>query len=331
MLFNASHNVSSEGLVESCYKTYVVRKPTTSYIINSVIGCVANAILAVLGTFLNALVIRVFWKSPRLQQKVSYFMIMVLSSIDLCVSIVVHPFYLVNSIAEVTETSKCFYKMFYQTSAVMLSGMSYATFFIINIERYIAIVHPFFHYAHVTRRRCLLFSSLAWLVCIVVSIAPIFNFDIQAVVTVLVVIVLIGTFFIYISIYYIARKQRNFRQSTIRREVYVTEVQRPKPELKERGRPAELSNKAVSFLHDLALAKMYFVVVACNLLLNLPNVVILAVYTERVKTLDDLVQMKIWTLTLVATNSTANCIIFFWANKKLRSEGWKICKTFLSL
>ena len=96
MLFNASHNVSSEGLVESCYKTYVVRTPTTSYIINSVIGCVANAILAVLGTFLNALVVRVFWKSPRLQKKISYFMIMVLSSIDLCVSIVVHPFHLVN-------------------------------------------------------------------------------------------------------------------------------------------------------------------------------------------------------------------------------------------
>ena len=138
MLFNASHNVSSEGLVESCYKTYVVRIPTTSYIINSVIGCVANAILAVLGTFLNALVVRVFWKTPRLQQKISYFMIMVLSSIDLCVSIVVHPFHLVNSIAEVTETSKCFYKMFYQTSVVMLSGMSYLTFFVMNIERYLS-------------------------------------------------------------------------------------------------------------------------------------------------------------------------------------------------
>ena len=138
MLFNASRNVSSEGLVESCYKTYVVRIPTTSYIINSVIGCVANAILAVLGTFLNALVVRVFWKTPRLQQKISYFMIMVLSSIDLCVSIVVHPFHLVNSIAEVTETSKCFYKMFYQTSVVMLSGMSYLTFFVMNIERYLS-------------------------------------------------------------------------------------------------------------------------------------------------------------------------------------------------
>ena len=332
MFSNASLNLSTESLtVEDCYLTYVVRKPTTSYIINSVFGCVVNAILAVFGTFLNALVVCIFWKTPRLQQKVSYFMIMVLSSIDLCVSTIVHPFHLVNSIAEVTETSKCFYKLFYQTSAVILSGMSYLTFFVMNIERYISIVHPFFHRVHVTKRRCLFSSFLLWLACIVAAICYVFNVVIQSIVAVFALIILIGTLYIYISIYYIARKQRNFRQSTIRREVYVTEVQRPKPELKERGRPAELSNKAVSFLHDLALAKMYFVVVACNLLLNLPNVVILAVYTERVKTLDDLVQMKIWTLTLVATNSTANCIIFFWANKKLRSEGWKICKTFLSL
>ena len=221
--------------------------------------------------------------------------------------------------------------MFYQTSVVMLAGMSYLTFFVMNIERYLSIVHPFFHYAYVTRRRCLLFSSLLWFVCIVLGIAPIFNLDIQAVVTFLAVIVLIGTFFIYISIYYVARKRRKFGQSTTRQEVYVTDAQRPKPELKERGRPAELSNKAVSFLHDLMLAKMYFVVVACNFLLNLPNAIVLAVYTERIKTVDDVVQMKIWTVTLVAMNSTANCIIFFWGNKKLRSEGWKICKKLLNL
>ena len=223
--------------------------------------------------------------------------------------------------------------MFYQTSAVMLSGMSYLTFFVMNIERYLSIVHPFFHNAHVTRRRCLLFSSLLWLVCIVIGIAPIFNLNIQAVVTFLAVIVLIGTFFIYISIYYVARKRRNFGQSTTRQaEVSVTDAQRPKPELPaERGKPTEHSNKAVSFLHDLVLAKMYFVVVACNFLLNLPNAIVLAVYTERIKTVDDVVQMKIWTVTLVAMNSTANCIIFFWGNKKLRSEGWKICKKLLNL
>ena len=322
MLSNASHNVSAaEGLVENCYQTYVVRIPTKSYIINSVVGCVVNGILAVLGTFLNTLVVCVFWKTSSLRQNVSYFMIMVLSFIDLCTTVIVHPFYLVNSIAEVTETSKCFYKMFYQTSMVMLSGMSYLTFFVMNIERYLAIAYPFFHKVHVTKRRCLLFSFLLWLVCIATGIAPIFNLDIQLFVTALALIVLIGTLFIYISIYNIARKQKYLhREGTISQEDLAgTEPQGPQP-----------ARKAVSLRNDLVLAKMYFIVVACSFLLNLPNAIVLVLYTDRVKTLDGVVQMKIWTLTLVAMNSTANCLIFFWANKLLRNEGWKICKRLLN-
>ena len=320
MFPNASHNVSLEGLVESCFQTYVIRNPTTSYIINSIFGCVVNAILAVLGTFLNTLVVCIFWKKPTLRQKVSYFMIMVLSSIDQCTTITVHPFYLVNSIAEITETSKCFYKMFYQTSAVILSGMSFLTFFVMNIERYLAIAYPFFHKVHITKRRCLLSSFLLWLVCVVTGIAPILNLDIQIFVTVLALIVLVGTLYIYIYIYNLARKQRQLvRQGAITLEELNKEHQRSEP-----------SRKSVSLRDDLVLAKMYFIVVACSFLLNLPNAIILAVYTERVQTIDDVVQMKIWTLTFVAMNSTANCVIFFWANKILRSEGWKICKALLN-
>ena len=320
MFPNASHNVSLEGLVESCFQTYVIRNPTTSYIINSIFGCVVNAILAVLGTFLNTLVVCIFWKTPTLRQKVSYFMIMVLSSIDLCTTIIVHPFYLVNSITEITETSKCLYKMFYQTSAVILSGMSFLTFFVMNIERYLAIAYPFFHKVHITKRRCLLSSFLLWLVCVVTGIAPIIYLDIQIFVTVLALIVLVGTLYIYISIYNLARKQRHLsQQATITLENLKEEPTRPEP-----------SQKSVSLRDDLVLAKMYFIVVACSFLLNLPNAIILAVYTERVQTIDDVVQMKIWTLTFVAMNSTANCVIFFWANKILRSEGWKICKALLN-
>ena len=320
MFPNASHNVSLEGLVESCFQTYVIRNPTTSYIINSIFGCVVNAILAVLGTFLNTLVVCIFWKTPTLRQKVSYFMIMVLSSIDLCTTIIVHPFYLVNSITEITETSKCFYKMFYQTSAVILSGMSFLTFFVMNIERYLAIAYPFFHKVHITKRRCLLSSFLLWLACVVTGIAPILNLDIQIFVTVLALIVLVGTLYIYIYIYNLARKQRQLvRQGAITLEELNKEHQRSEP-----------SRKSVSLRDDLVLAKMYFIVVACSFLLNLPNAIILAVYTERVQTIDDVVQMKIWTLTFVAMNSTANCVIFFWANKILRSEGWKICKALLN-
>ena len=328
MFSNESHNMSSESTVESCYMTYVVRKPSTIYIINSVAGCIANAILAVLGTFLNALVVCVFWKTPRLRKKVSYFMIMVLSSIDVCVSIIVHPFHLVNSITEITENSKCFYKMFYQTSAVMISGISFVTFFLMNIERYISIVHPFFHLNHVTIRKCMVLSSCAWVICITTGIAPVFDIDIQGLVMAISLIVIFGTFFIYVSIFYVARKRRRFQPNTGSggaHEDLVSEEAAKSPE------NLHTLSKTVSFVHDLHLAKMYLLVVFCSIVLNVPNAAVLAVYTERVKTLDWVVHVKIWTLTLVTMNSTVNSLIFFWANKRLRREGWRICKQFLKV
>ena len=322
MFPNGSYNSSADISVESCYMTYVVRSPSTSYIINSVVGCVVNAILAVVGTFLNALVVCVFWKSPQLRLTASYFMIMLLSSIDLCVSMIVHPLYLVNSIGEITETSKCFYKIIYQTLAIMFSGMSFLTFFVMNIERYVSIVHPFYHLNHVTKCKCLVFSSLLWLVSITTSIVPIFGIDIQTFVTVIALIVIFTTFFIYVSIFYVARKRRRSRTISTRRDDLMLE----EPSI---GAEATQSRKMISFLHDLHLAKIYLLVLFCTLFCNFPNAIVLALFDDRVKSLDGVVQVKIWTLTLVAMNSTLNCLIFFWANKRLRKEGWKICKGFL--
>ena len=102
---NIAENTTTDGrdgVVERCYMTYVVLSPTASYIINNVIGCIVNGILAIMGTLLNVVVVCVFWQSEKFRSKVSYFMIMVLSSIDILVTIIVHPLYLVNSIADIT-------------------------------------------------------------------------------------------------------------------------------------------------------------------------------------------------------------------------------------
>ncbi|XP_028403771.1 probable G-protein coupled receptor 101 [Dendronephthya gigantea] len=210
-----SNNSTTDGTVESCFKTYIVLEPTTAYIINSIIGCIVNIVFAVAGTFLNALVVCVFWKTPKLRLKVTYFMIMVLSTIDLSVSIIVHPLHVLNSIAEITQAAKCGYKMFYQTSAVIFSGMSFLTFFVMNCERYVSIVHPFFHLNHISKQRCLFVSSLTWIICLVTGIAPIFALDIQNFITVLAIVVIIGTFYIYVNIFIEARKRQNSRGRSI--------------------------------------------------------------------------------------------------------------------
>ena len=220
-MFNVSEE-SSEKEVESCYRTYIVTKPTTSYIVNTVICCIVNLILCFVGTFLNALVVYVFWRTPKLRYKVSYFMIMVLSSVDLLVTLILHPAHLVMSIAEIVGKPRCVYKMIYHLATIVLSGMSFLTFFVMNVERYLSIVHPIFHLRHVTKLRCLIVSSVLWSLTIFCGpVAYPLRLNVQFVITSMALIVMLGTCYIYIAIFYIARKRRRMLQLNERkREEY---------------------------------------------------------------------------------------------------------------
>jgi hypothetical protein len=369
-------NVSNDGReVENCFRSYIVTKPTTSYIVNSIFGCIVNLILCVVGTFLNALVIFVFWKTRKLRDRVSYFMIMVLSSIDLFVTIIVHPAHLLMSIAEIVGKANCIYKTFYHITAVFLSGMSFLTLFVMNVERYLSIVHPIFHLKHVTKLRCIIVCSVFWSTAIVCGpVAYPLQLDVQFVITFAALIMMFGTCYMYIAIFCIARKKKRtlqLKENRRRRDVNILLVddsvptdtttsdaavsengtgQLPDMKLKvsnpenvnkpgrsidiqetlNRDKAGNKSKKTISFLHDLQLAKMYLLVVFSSFILNLPNAIGLAFFHDRIKFVTPLVQCKIWTVTFVLMNSTVNCLIFFWANEKLRREGWKVCKRILT-
>ena len=215
-----------------------------------------------------------------------------------------------------------------QTSALMLSGMSFLTFFSMNIERYLSIVCPYFHLNHVTKQRCLIFSSLIWIVCIVTAITPIFGANIQHIVITLAFIIITGTIFIYVSIYYVPRKRRNYKHRARTKSGGQSDLIVVDPPVSREVLP-ENSNKIVPFLQDMQLAKTYLLVGFSSLFLNLPNAVTLAMFSGEIQSINVAVHIKVWTVTLVAMNSTANCLIFFWSNKRLRNEGIKTCKTFI--
>ena len=347
-------NVSNdERELEDCFRSYIVTKATKSYIINSIICCVVNLILFFVGTFLNALVIYVFWRTPTLRFKISYFMIMVLSLVDILVTTIVHPAFLVLSIAEIIGKSRCIYKTFYHIASLVLSGVSLWTFFFMNVERYLSVVHPIFHLRHVTKLRCLMVCSVFWIPMIFGSIsAYVANYDGQNLVTSLAVFIIIGTCYVYIAIFYVARKRRRGLQQKRKKErsdTFVVEdsshtnnvvtestdirsestLDKPDPLSTMNNQDDEKetkSKKTVSYVHDLQLAKMYLLVVFTQFVLNLPNAIGLALNPDKLTTVDGWVQSKIWTVTLVLMNSTVNSLIFFWANGRLKKEGMKVCK-----
>ena len=367
-MFNVSSTTDGRE-IDDCLRThiFIVTKPTPSYIVNGIIRCIVNLVLCCAGSFLNALVVYVFWQTPRLRYKVSYFMIMLLSSIDFLVTLIVHPAHLFLTIAEIIGTAKCSYKLFYYVATVFLFGMSILTFSVMNVERYLSIVHPIFHLRRVTKLRCLVVCIMSWslaIVCGPVGGWPLnLNVQCQWVMAITLVIVLLGTCYIYISIFYIARKKKQNIRNNKRNEekalkTFTTNDSRnmdcvnSETETRSFESPDNIatrnqsntaannqkhcqvdenseskkSRKTVSFLHDLQLAKMYLLVVLCTFVLNTPNAIFLAVFRDTPKKVNGYVQSKQWTVTVATMNSTANCLIFFWANKRLRKEAWKVCK-----
>ena len=364
-------NVSrDEREAENCYRSYYVTKPTQSYIANSIVGCIVNLALCLVGSFLNALVIYVFWKTPRLRSRTAYFMIMLLSSNDLMVTSIVHPAFLMNSITEITGRASCVYKAIYHVSSIVLCLMSVVTFFVMNIERYLAILHPIYHIKHVTKRGCFIACFAVWLPTITFTpVSYVLNWKVQVIITVLAAIVVIGTCYIYIAIFCIARRKKRQRKLEVaKKKEEIRKVESAHindavtlsdvvPESLPEG-VAEDSNsanvdkqsplknassqnalqsdsaekkpsKTMTFLQELQLAKIYLLVVFCTFALNFPNALLLALHQDWVDTVNGVVQANIWTATLVFFSSTSNSLIFFWGNITLKKEGWKVCKRLL--
>ena len=356
---------TNERAVVNCYRSYYVTKPTTSYIVNSIIGCVVNFGLCIFGTFLNVLVVYIFWKTPKLRMKVSYFMIMVLSSNDILVTLIVHPAFIINSIAEMVEKASCAYKAFYHIATIVLALMSTTTFFVMNVERYLSIVHPIFHLKRVTKQRCLIVCFIFWFPTIFFTpVVYLLNLKVQILITILTTIVIVGTCYVYIAIFYVARKKRQTPKREVEKKnensnAFVVEnssqtgttassddtsdrhssgmeVEEKDPgndivnqKVLQSDTAPEKPSKTISFLHDLLLAKISLLVVFCSFVLNFPNALVLALFQDRVYTVNGLVQVKVWTVTLVLINSTVNSLIFFWANMRLRKEGVKVCRRLL--
>ena len=291
--------------LEDCLVSFVVHSPSSSYISNAIATSVVNIVLAVAGTILNSLVLFIFWKLPKLRSKLSSFAIMHLCSIDLGVVTVVNPLFALKSITMV-DSPKCLYTVAYNVALLLFSGITGCTLFIINIERYFAIIHPFLHRIHFTKRRFVLtwtffwFFDVVWIVCFVY-----FTFFAKMLVPVILCIMVFTSLFTYIAIYVVARK---------------TMLERNKV---HSNSDLESRRNSMAFLRELKMAKTYVMVVSLCFFCYLPNVVCTIV---TILTPDSVLLAYEWGNTFISMNSTLNCLIFYWGNREMRKEGSKILK-----
>jgi hypothetical protein len=182
-------------------------------------------------------------------------------------------------------------------------GFSLLALLVMNFDRYLATYYPIFHRTSVTKGRLL--TLLAILICVELTLVPIAanDFVIPYEVGLLIFVIIVSPPMVFINykLFTIARKSR--RNNGI------------SPEMKKTFSLKNISSCLLA--------------VACFVVLNIPVVVYigLSITSKDSSTLDSAFIVGLWAKTITLMNSTFNCLIFYWKNKILRTEGMKVIKS----
>ena len=309
-------NLTTESvkLVKSCflfgeeYET-IVNFPSAIDFLIHVIACAVNAILTMAIVFLNSMSVVAYWRSSKLKEKVSYFLIMVLSLVDLGVGTICTPLFTLLLASQITGNTSCRLVFVNRKTTVLVIGLSVATLSAINIETYMNIVHPFVHRRKVTRKRLLIPVILLWIYCII--IVSLSFFEKQAAISLYIAYVLhfpVLTVYVYAKIFFTMKRSRSLLTAP------TGNTPTSNDKVLVRG-CSELSSKR-RFLQDIKLLKSCFLVIICFLLCFLPLSVLLA---ANINGFNGLV-FQTWGTTILMMNSSLNSVILFFRNRMLRNE-----------
>ena len=282
------------------------------YVINQLFACAVYGLLFIPTVLLNSISIFTILKCSQLNEKVSYFTILVQSAVDLITGVVTLPiltaFVLLKDIIRVENKIICWLNY---TFGYFLPGLSLLTLCALSFERYMGVLHPFIHRTQVTKKRIMIYECCTGLPLLVyVFSQPINSTETGNIV--IIAVVLISSLFLLFVYTRIFVKARTSLYSGNRPGNRVAQ-----PDTSEvRGKRR--------FLRELKLAKSCFLVTCTFGLCFLPSIV-LSWPTLHLE--DETFEMIwCWTIALPVANSSVNSIIFFWSKAKLRKEAMKVLK-----
>ena len=269
------------------------------------------------GIFLNSIVILCFWRSSRLRNQLDYFMIVVLACVDLAVVIITHPLTILSTMAWSFQKYQVFHTINLNISAIFYSS-SLVSLLTMNIERYVALTHPYFHQRYITRWKILTVLSALELLAIVQYILSFRDLVLPAEVAPasLLGLLLFLLFLLNYKIFIFARKMRKV-DNRIAVSLQVNQGNNP---------PAHIF--ALKIRSTLKGTSTCLFAVLCFFVCCFPGLLYngIGLVSKSLITRDDYFGWGLWASTLVSMNSTFNCLIFFWKNTTLRTEGRYILK-----
>ena len=267
-----------------------------AFYITYIVFIILNVILVILTVSLNFVTILAYWKSTQLRKKISYFLIMLLSVIDFATGMCGNVGFVVMAVKVLKQDLDCLMFILVQLIGYSLAAMSLMTTFLLNAERYLSIVHPFFHRRTVTKSKLLLTAVILWCFAILVVTSRIL---INRITTFLssaaILFIVIACVYFYVAIYLANKKARRECRS-------------------EEGKN---SAGKIAHIQDMKLAKSCTIVVACAIVCFVPFAATNPVVTQS--------YLEYWLRNLVGctfvfASSSLNSLIFFWQNPSLRNE-----------
>ena len=299
--FSAVHNCS--GTIRGSQDTgelQLVRMIGVNTYIQLLAICFVNFFFTLCGVFFNILVILSLWKSSQLKKKLCYFMLMVLSFFDLLAVITNHPVLAIYSVTWMNEKYEMLERLFpYVDSTDIFLGFSLLALVVMNLDRYLAMAYPIFHRTSVTRKRLLIVLTAFLLFEIILTGISVNNVIISDHVATMIFAFVVSPplFLINGKLFLITRRVAK----------------------KNAVSPERMKNSV-----NMKNISSCLLAVACLICLYLP----MSIYiTLTIKEGSESTNVKIswlWTKTIITTNSTFNCLIFFWKNKILRKEAMRV-------
>ena len=189
-------------------------------------------------------------------------------------------------------------------SMYMFLSFSLLPLLVMNFDRYLATSYPIFHRTSVTKGRLLTLLAILIIVEVILRAMSVNDFVISNQVHAVIFSILFipPMLFINYKLFLVVRKSRKNKRIS--------------PEMKK-----TFSLKNISSC---------LLVVACVVVISIPGCVYVGLRInspDKRYTLDNASLAVTWARTLALMNCTFNCLIFYWKNKVLRTEGLKVLKS----
>ena len=268
------------------------------YFINLIFIFAVNVLFLFLGICLNSLVILSFWRSVQLRKKISYFMIMVLSCSDLLTVLTNNPLLALIALLSLTgklDVNTRWAHISLRWTSIFL-GFSLFALLVMNFDRYLATSYPIFHRTSVTKGRLSTLLAILIIVELTSKVMSVNDFVISYQVNILILSILVipAMLFVNYKLFLVVRKSRKNKRIS--------------PEIKKTFSLKNISSCLLA--------------VACLVVISIPVFVYIGLTKHSTQTNTALASM--WARTIVSMNCTFNCLIFYWKNKVLRTEGLKV-------